>query len=152
MESAPRRRLLQMGFQAGLAAGLALRWLPARACEFWTGNLRVTHPWTRATPEGAASAVVCMKFDEVTADDRLVGIDTDVASGAELGGLAASRKVDFRIPQGRETLLSEHDTYLRLLGLREPLELGRSYPIRLHFARGGVLVADLSVDYESLPR
>jgi copper(I)-binding protein len=146
MDNVTRRRMLQ----AGLAVGLSLRLRPARACEFWTGNLRVTHPWTRATPDDATSAVVCMKFDEVAEDDRLIGIETAVASGAMLGGAASGGKIDLPIPRGRETLLSEHGTCLRLIGLREPLYLGRSYPIELRFARSGSVAADLSVDYEAL--
>jgi copper(I)-binding protein len=138
-----RRRLLQ----AAGASGLVFAGLPARACEFYSTNLRITHPWTRATPEDAASAIVCMRFDEVLKDDRLIGVETLVARGAEIGGRLAQPAVDFHIPQGRETLLSERDTWLRLTGLTMPLEVGRSYPLHLVFETGGAVRTDLSVDY-----
>ena len=139
-----RRRLLH----AGLAAGAAL-WLPsrARACEYFSPTLRVLHPWTRASPHGATTAMVSMKFDEVTEGDRLIAVSTPVAAAAEMGGQSAAPAVDFAVPAGRESELSEHGTYLRLVGLKLPLEVGRSYPLKLTFEVGGIVAATLSVDY-----
>ncbi len=138
-----RRRIVQVG----LLSGLALPGRSARACEFFGATLRVTHPWTRATADDAQAAVVCMKFDQVTRDDRLIGVETPVAASAEMAGIGARRSVDFAILQGSETQLSESGTYLRLLGLRVPLEVGHAYPLLLHFEVGGPLRTDLTVDY-----
>jgi len=138
------RRLL---LQAGCASGLSLAGVAARACEFSGSTLRVTHPWTRATTDEATTAVVCMKFDEVLQDERLIGLETPIAEGAEMGGLLARPGIDFRIPKGRESYLSESGSFVRLLGLVQPLEVGRTYPLRLLFENGGALRADLSVDY-----
>lgn len=138
-----RRRLLG----TGVGLGLSLVLVPARACEFMTSTLRVSHPWTRATAHDATSAVLGMKFDEVTEADRLILVESPVATGAEMAGELASPNVDFFIPEGRETQLHEASTYVRLVGLRFPLEVGRSYPLRLGFEKGGVYNAVLSVDY-----
>ena len=139
-----RRTLLR----AGLASGLVLAGLPTRACEFFSTNLRVKHPWTRATPEDADSCVVCMVFDEVQEDDRLIGIQTPIATGAELVGPGARPGViDFPIPRGQVSALSEAGTHIRLVGLALPMEAARVYSIQLVFERGGALRADLSVDY-----
>lgn len=145
----PRRRLLLRAGLGGLVSPLALLGGRAQACEFWTPTLRVIHPWTHATGDDATTALVCMRFDEVRQDDRLVGVDTPVATGAELTGLGADAGpgINFAIPQGRETQLSQGGTCLRLLGLTMPLEVGRAYPMRLVFDRGGVLNADLTVDF-----
>lgn len=140
----PRRRVLRAGLAAG--AGLLIR--PAGACEFFARTLRVTHPWTRASERDATSAVVSMRFDEVSEDERLVGVETPIAEGSELGDAQGGRSpVDLAIPKGRETRLAENGTFLRLTGLQMPLEIGRSYPLRLVFARAGTLRADLSIDY-----
>jgi copper(I)-binding protein len=133
--------------QAGLAAGLALALPAARACEYFAPTLRVTHPWTRASATGASTAMVSMKFDDVSQDDRLIGVQTPVASGAELAGPGALPGLDLPIPSGRDTLLSEAGLHLRLTGLRLQLEVGRSYPLQLTFERGGVVNATLNVDY-----
>lgn len=130
------------------AASLSLA-PPARACEFFALTLRVWHPWARATSEGDSTAIVSMKFDEVTRSDRLIAVETPVAEAAELGGLQPSPQVDFAIPQGRETQLTESGTFLRLTGLKHPLGVGRSYPLRLQFAEGGEVLAQLNIDFPS---
>ena len=120
----------------------------ARACEFFSSNLRVFHPWTRASPPGSDSATVSMIFDQVTRADRLIAAETPVAEGAEMGGVGArANVVDFAIAQGRESALAETGTYLRLVRLTQPLEIGRAYPLKLVFESGDVVAATLNIDY-----
>lgn len=38
-------------------------------------------------------------------------------------------------------------TYLRLLGLKLPLQVGRSYPMNLLFRQSGLVLATLTVDF-----
>lgn len=138
-----RRTLLQ----AGLAAGATLLAGPARACEYYAGNLRITHPWTRATAADDRFAVVCMKIDEVTRTDRLIGVATPVAEGAELGGVHGPQPLVIDIPAGRETLLGDSGPHVRLTGLTVALLPGRSYPLTLRFELAGPVEASLNVDY-----
>lgn len=122
----------------------------ARACEFYSSTLRVTHPWTRATQPGATSAVLCMKFDEVSQADRLIHVASPVAESATMGGADSGGQrtgVDFYIPPGQTTLLAEKGRYVLLTGLRHALEVGRSYPLELGFEKGGRFAATLTVDY-----
>ena len=88
-----------------------------------------------------------MKFDEVTVADRLIGVETPVAEGAELVGAGTGAGVDLLIPEGQETLLSDDGTHVRLVGLKHPLFIGRSYPLQLSFEKGGMVNARLTVDY-----
>ncbi len=148
MNSFTRRRLC---LQAALAGGLTWAGTPARACEFFSSNLRVTHPWTRASADHDETAIVAMRFDQVERDDRLIGVETMIASGVETvqaGVDGAKAGVDFFIPRGVESELSENGTFLRLTGLRMPLDVGRVYPMRLLFETGGSLRAELSVDFK----
>ncbi|MBQ1762636.1 MAG: copper chaperone PCu(A)C [Aquincola sp.] len=142
-----RRRLLYSGLQAGLSLGLAGLLPQARACEYFSPNLRITHPYTRATQPGETSIAVTMKFDEVTRADRLIGVQTPVAEGAEIGGELARPSVDFVIPEGEETWLREDRSFLRLVGLKHPLEVARTYPMTLVFEHGGPVPATLNIDY-----
>ena len=137
--------------KTGLALCAALVLPQARACEFYTSTLRITHPWTRATEPNATTAVLCMKIDQVTVTDRLIGVETPVASGAELIRDGASSALNLTLPIGSETLLSEDGMHVRLVGLKHPLLTGRSYPLVLVFAKGGNVNAELNVDYESKP-
>ena len=134
-----------------LQTGLALAVLPAapsaRACEFFSTHLRITHPWARASTDHATSAVVSLRFDEVRQADRLIGVHSPVAAAAELGGAGASRRIDLPIPPGQDTLLSEAGTHILLTGLTVPLEVGRQYPLQLVFEQGGVIDATLSIDF-----
>ncbi|MBC7939761.1 MAG: copper chaperone PCu(A)C [Chitinophagaceae bacterium] len=135
--------------QAGLAFGASMVLPSARGCEAFASTLRVSHPWTRATVHGVTSAVLCMKFDEVTLADRLILVQTPVAEGARMAGPDAGERegVDFSIPAERETYLDESSTHVMLVGLKFPLEIGRSYPLTLGFEKGGTVFASLSVDY-----
>lgn len=144
--SNPRRTVLR----ASLAACAAWAVPVARACEYYTGVLRVTHPWTRATAPDASAAVLCMRFDEVSELDRLVGVSTPVASGVEMGGPEAGRPVDVPIAKGSEVELTEGGLHVRLTGLKHPLQVGREYPLTLEFERSGVVLARLSVDFPAM--
>lgn len=139
-----RRRLLHGGLALAAAGWLA----PARACEFYAPNFTLIHPWTRASRPDATSAVVGMSFQDVTADDRLIGVRTPVAEGAEMGGAGTLPALDFPIPAGRTTVLAEAGPHLRLTGLKLPLEMAREYPMTLIFAKAGAVRARLTVDYE----
>ena len=135
-----------------LRSGLALAgaaWLPAaQACEVQGEFLRVTHPWTRATAPGAEYGVLCMRIDEVTADDQLIDVHTPVADGVVLVGAALGAPLNLAIPAGSNIDMNEHGLHLRLAPLRLALHAGRSYPLQLTFARSGVVRTTLSVDFQ----
>lgn len=140
-----RRNLLR----ASLALNATMPWAAARACEYFSPTLRITHPWTRATPMGAPFAVLAMRFDEVTQDDRLLAVETPVAELVVYVAGSAVQAVDLPldIPAGRETVLVDTGPHLRLLRLTQALEVARSYPLRLVFEKGGTVKALLNVDY-----
>ena len=138
-----RRALIHRGL--ALCAGLASQRL--QACEYPMDGFRLVHPWTRATGPEATQAALCMNFEDVTAADRLIEVDTAVASGAEMAGPGALPRVDYPLLPGQRGLLSEGGTHVRLTGLRHPLEVGRAYPMLLGFASGLRLRVDLSIDY-----
>ena len=147
MNLSPRRRTALRVLSASCAAWA----LPsARACEFHSGSLRVTHPWTRATTGDATVAVLCMRIDEVTEDDRLIGARMPLASGAEMGGPAEGARVDVPIAAGSQLELHDAGVHLRLTGLTATLQVGREYPLTLEFERSGLVLARLSVDYTPL--
>lgn len=146
--SAPNRRQWLLHGGAALAAAAWLR--PARACEFHATTLRITHPWTRASLPGETTAVVGMRLDEVTQDDRLVEVRTPVAETAAIvspGQSPSAAGVDLPIRAGQELVLGEDGPQLLLLGLRLPLDVARTYPLMLRFEHGGRVLATLNVDY-----
>lgn len=139
----PRRALLR----AGLALGASFALPAARGCEYFAPHLRITHPWTHATEPGETVAGLYMKIDATSQADRLIGVETPVATGAEMGGTAAGPGVSLFLPEGQESELSESGIFIRLLGLKHPLEIARSYPLFLEFEKGGIVNATLNIDY-----
>jgi copper(I)-binding protein len=136
--------------QAGVALGVSLLVPAARAHEFFSSSLTVIHPWTRASAEGATSAIVSMIFQDVIQTDRLIGVQTPVAEAAELGGAGRAPALDFLIREGQNAEFTETGVHLRLLRLNHPLLLGREYPMTLIFANAGAIRAALLVDYPPL--
>jgi copper(I)-binding protein len=134
----------------GIAGVLGAIMRPAVACEFDARYLRIVHPWTRAARVNDPFAVVCMKFEDVSATDRLIGVESPVATRAVLQRGDAQGPVDFLLTAGQSSALIEDGVHVRLLGLRQPLELGRVYPLTLRFEHSGVVQSELTVDFERL--
>lgn len=132
------------------AAGLAR---PAQACEFFSSHLRIWHPWTRATRVDADTARLFMRFDEVQTTDRLIGIRTPLAGGARLAGPGApsdAQDLSLLIPAGETLTLAEDGLHIELLDLKQPLQIGRSYPMHLHFESAEPVKAMFNVDFAGL--
>jgi len=134
-------------FHAGFALAGSLLLPSARACEFYSDNLTIVHPWTRASAQGATSAVVSMGFKDVVRSDRLVDASSPLAEGVELGGRGERRAIDFLVQEGQSPELSETGVHLRLTALRHPLEVGRQYPLTLVFEKTGPIPTQLTVEY-----
>jgi copper(I)-binding protein len=142
-QAACRRQLL-----TAIAAVAAAAMLPAaRGCEFFTTTLRITHPWTSAAAEREV-AMVGMTLDQVSEPDRLIGVTTMVATGAELVRDGIAGPIDLVLLPDMPAVLRAPELYLRLTGLRQPLLIGRTYPLELEFEKGGSVRTQLSVDYE----
>jgi copper(I)-binding protein len=144
MQAVPRRRhVLQVGVSLGLAA-LAPT---LRAHEYYTTRFIVEHPWTHASSKGATTAAIGMSFLEVTLADRLIGAQSPVAAAAELVGSDGAVASGIDIPARQKLTLTAQGAHLRLLGLKQPLALGREYPVTLLFDQVGALKASFLVDY-----
>lgn len=148
MRNVTSRRFI-LASAAALGLGIPMR--PARACEFFTGRVRVTHPWTRATAPGATTAVLCMGLDEVELADRLLGVRTPIATGVEMGGPRAGEPLDLALEPGQRLELTEDGLHLRLTGLTGPLHVGRQYRLELLFEQAGPVATGLSVDFDVAP-
>lgn len=138
----PIRRHLLL---AGLVLPLSFA-RPTRACDFFSSHLRIWHPWTRATRAGAETARLFLRFDEVQRTDRLIGIETPVANGARLIDREGPRPLALLIEAGHDLTLSEDGLHIELLDLQHPLQIGRSFPLRLIFESAEPVNAMLNVD------
>lgn len=141
------KRQRRLVLQAASATCLGWALPQARACEIETGLLRITHPWVRSTSADATTAVMFMRLDEVNTADRLIGVSTPVATGAEMGGAQTGVAVSIPVPVDSVTELSEDGLHVRLTGLKHQLHAGRNYALTLEFERSGTVLARLTVEY-----
>ncbi len=126
---------------------------PAQACEFFSSSMRIWHPWARATRVDADTARLCMRFDDVQRTDRLIGVETPVAGGARLAGPGApegEQGLSLLIPEGRELTLTEEGLHIELMDLQQPLQVGRTFELRLIFEKAEPVNAQLNIDYAAL--
>lgn len=117
--------------------------LAAAAASAQTGALQVKDAWARATPGKAETGAAYLTV-ESPADDRLTGASTPVAGKAELhemtmqdGVMKMRALTGVDLPAGRAVVLKPGAVHIMLMGLKQPLRAGESFPLTLEFAKAG---------------
>jgi copper(I)-binding protein len=143
-----RRTLVPCGLTVALLAllGTALasrHAVPAENTTFAVGDLVVENPWAResVTRTGVAYLTVRNGGDQ---DDRLIGVSSEAADQSLLhssvmqDGVIRMSSVDaVEIPAGGEAVLEPGGLHVMLIGLKAPLEEGKSFALTLEFANAG---------------
>ena len=120
--------------------------LPAQADDVTAGSLKISAPWTRATPKGASVGGGYLKITNTgTTPDRLVGGSSDVASRFEVhemsmdNGVMKMRPVGggIEIKPGQTVELKPGGYHLMFMGLKEQLKAGDTVKGTLEFAKAG---------------
>jgi periplasmic copper chaperone A len=109
------------------------------------GDVRVVHAWSRATD--ADEGVVFMDIESLGGGgDRLTGAESGAAERVEIHGAVlkdgelASQPLDtVEIPAGGEFVLEPGAVFLKLVGLKQPLQQGEEFEVELLFAEAGEL-------------
>ena len=143
-------------FRVVVAVALPLVAGLAAAHEFTLKDLRVGHPYARATPPGARAGGAFFTVENRGAqDDRLIAVASPAAAAAELHTMAmdgtvmrmrAVRAVD--IPAGAKVALQPGGFHVMLLDLKQPLAAGERIALTLTFERAGTI--DVIVNVESM--
>ena len=132
--------------------GLLLQ-APAHAHEYYAKGFKVIHPWTLPSEPGESSAAVYLKFEDVSAGDRLLGAHSPFAASVELRSALATGSVRensavlkaLAVTVDATPQLAPRGVHLLMLGLKAPLEAGRSYPLTLVFENSGAIDTMLSI-------
>lgn len=129
----------------------------AQASEFKTGDLVITSPWTRATPEGAKVRGGFMVLTNTgKEDDRLIGAAADISGSVEiheqgiLNGVLMWRPSNLGIPikaGSSVTLRLFTHHHLVFTDLKQPLVAGQKIKGLLRFQRAG----EVEIEYEVVP-
>ena len=141
---------------------LLLRWLPRATLAVvafglagavaahggQAGDVAIGHPFATPTVPGAknGAAYFARLENKGTQPDRLLRASTPAAASVELHtmnvdaqGIMRMRQVDAIVVAAGSTLQMRpgQGAHLMLIGLREPLREGTSFPMTLEFERGG---------------
>jgi copper(I)-binding protein len=148
-----QRIIMQLRSILTLAAVLACG--AANAHEYKAGDLRIDHPYARATvphqPSGAAYMTIENKGKNA---DRLLSASSPVAKSVQLhamsmeGNVMKMREVSaIEIKPSGKIVMQPGDGYhFMLIGLSQPLKAGDKFPMTLTFEKAGK--ADVSVSVE----
>lgn len=132
----------------------------AAAGEAYTlGDLKIDHPWARASAGAAAAGAAYMQISTRGATtDRLVGASTPVAGKAELhthlaeGDVMRMRPVEsITIEPGKPATLEPGGLHIMLIDLKAPLKEGESFPLTVTFADAGAVTVEVDVESVAAP-
>ena len=120
--------------------------IPAHAEETRLNDLRIHDPFARATaPKQPAGGAYITIENKGRANDALVGASSPVARSVEIhtmameGNVMKMREVGrVEIKAGERIEMKPGDGYhLMLMGLKQPLKAGESFPVTLVFEKAG---------------
>lgn len=128
-----------------ITAALSLSPIAALAHEFKVGDLEIEHPWSRATGQTRPAVGYLKIRNNGTTADRLLGATTRIAEHVMLhanvieNGVAKMSPAEgLDIPPGGEVVLApKGDYHLMIMGLKQPLAEGDTFPVTLIFEHAG---------------
>jgi copper(I)-binding protein len=142
-------------FVAFIAALLPLPQKGALGHDAKIGSITIEHPWSRATPGGAAVAAGYLTIrNNGERPDRLVSVTTDIAGSAEVHEMKmADGVMQMRplhdgvvVPAGGEVALKPGANHLMFVGLQRPLKEGESFAATLAFEKAGSVEVTFMVE------
>ena len=117
-------------------------------------SIVVDHPWARATPAGAKTGAAYMTvINNGSSGDRLLAATTPVAdkiqfhhSVSEDNGVSRMREMhDVAVARGARVTFSPGGMHVMLVGLKQPLKEGQTFPLSLTFEKAGKVDVTVSV-------
>ena len=120
----------------------------AGAHSYALGSLEIGHPWARPTTAQLGTAY-CVLAVEGDGSDKLSGAETPVAGRVELRNAAGEAVRSIEIAPKGPVVLRPGKSYLALVGLKQPLKLGDSFPLTLRFDVAGEI--SITVMVENVP-
>ncbi|MGC1778603.1 MAG: copper chaperone PCu(A)C [Xanthobacteraceae bacterium] len=136
---------------AALLIGFAA---PALAQGAGGNSVIVQQPWSRATPNGAKTGAVYMTIDNNSGTaDTLTGASSDVADKTQIhqmtvdNGVMKMRELTdgLPVPADGSVVLKPGSYHVMLIGLKKPLTVGETFPLKLTFAKAGTISVTVAV-------
>ena len=119
-------------------------------------TIAVERPWARATPAGARNGVVYVTLiNNGSAGDSLLSAATPVAdqvqfhSATEENGVSRMREMrTVDVAPGAKVAFSPGGLHIMVVGLKQPLKEGQTFPLTLTFEKAGKI--DVTVPVEKV--
>jgi periplasmic copper chaperone A len=116
-------------------------------------GVSVTKAWARATAADAQTGAAYMTFTNTGPADALVGASTPVATTAELhrttadaNGVMQMRPVQsLSLAHGKAVMLAPMGYHMMLIGLKQPLKAGDTFPLTLTFQKAAPVTVTVAV-------
>ena len=125
------------------------------AQDYKLGSLRVEHPYARSTvPAQPSGAVYFAIENKGTNGDKLIGVASPVAKSVEIhtmsmdGDVMKMREVQsVEIKPSATISMKPGDGYhIMLIGLKQQLKSGNTFPLTLSFEKSGKLKVSVKVE------
>ena len=127
--------------------------VPAAAHQEKTGDITITHPWSRPAPQGHNGVIYLDIANGGAHDDRLVAVSTPLAERIELhrstveDGIHHMEKVEgVTVPAGGEVSLAPGGYHVMLVGLKFMLMAEETISVTFTFERAGAITTGVSVE------
>lgn len=145
-------RLLSLLFAA--AFGAAVLAPLASAHDYTVGQLKIDHPWARATPGPVKTGAVYFSVTALSdTSDKLIAVSTPRAAKAEMhtqmmdGDVMKMRPVTaIEVNPGEPTVLKPGGLHIMLVGLTAPLREKDRFPMTLTFEKAGKIEVQVLVE------
>jgi len=116
-------------------------------------EITVQDPFARASAGMAETGAAFMKLSNASAvNDQLVAASTPVSAKTELhdtikeGDIMRMRQVpSIEVPAGGTVALQPGGLHIMLMGLKQPLREGETFPLTLTFAHAGAVTVEVPV-------
>jgi periplasmic copper chaperone A len=117
----------------------------AQAQTSTTSSVSVEHPWARATPAGAKTGAAYLTLvNNGTSADRLIHASTSMAEKVQVhqdideNGVMKMRELPVvEIGPGAALTFKPGGTHMMIIGLKQPLKKGQTFPLTLDFEKAG---------------
>lgn len=128
---------------------------PALAADYTAGTVKISSPWTRATPPAAKVAGGFMTLTNTGAvPDRLIGGSSPIAGRIEVhemtldGGIMKMRELDkgLEIKPGQKVELKPGSYHVMFMELKEPTKEGQTIKGTLVFEKAGKVDIEYKVE------
>lgn len=116
-------------------------------------DITVSSPWARASAPNAPNGAAYLEIANAGKDaDRLLSASSPVADKVELhthlmdNGVMKMRPVEgFEVAPGAPQVLRPGGNHIMLMGLKQTLKPGASFPVTLTFAKAGAITVEVPV-------